>query len=721
MEQSEPGARPGAVIASVRSQVAREGSASPYDDLRAALDALPRKARRRPPWLKASVQLNIAHHERPGQTRRHLGRLRDRLAAADRPGDYDRFWADCVETLRPYALGPHGYHRALASMDSSDLWAEVAELVERLRSYGAEAFLVSGTLLGVVRDGDFVGHDDDVDLAVLVPGDDAASVAAAWHDLRIRLTEAGVLEAEFEARGYLHTKARSSGGVGIDLFPAWVEAGRAWVWPHTPGGLPAEALVPLAAAEVAGHTFAVPRDPEALLELNYGPSWRVPDPLWSFDWEAARARFTDFRDAMLVHRPADGPRRFVIHCGTYKAGSSAIQDWAWAHHDDLLADGILYPRTGLTFDEPEVGIRHAPLVWRHRDDRARWEALVDDLVEEVRSCPAPTVLLSAEAWSRPGHVEALADLLDRLRAEGLVESATGILYLRNHLDYARRLYRELTRRRGNLQTFAEWLDSEPQVLDELDIVERLSGMLDVLEVVAYDEVGDTAAHLGTRVGATYAAAPPRSNPGLGALETEAVRRLALRAPQLVDAWPGLAAVLPPELALDPRGFEEVAPDAAAPDEAWCEAFARHTRWTTAQVEAFLRADDHGRRDVAEVADLLDGAVVGWLDRSTERVVRTWLPPHPWVTSLELDPVDPDRTRQHLRGRLVLRDDAPPLTLLALTDAGQFAERADRRTTPAGRFVVPGVTWGTGARIDLVAEDPDGHRVVLAHVTREWGG
>src|SRR5690606_19165510 len=51
--------------------------------------------------------------------------------------------------------------------DKDRLIARTAEVLERLRDFGFDAFIVGGTLLGAVRNGDVLEHDDDADTAYL--------------------------------------------------------------------------------------------------------------------------------------------------------------------------------------------------------------------------------------------------------------------------------------------------------------------------------------------------------------------------------------------------------------------------------------------------------------------------------------------------------------------------------------------------------------------------
>jgi hypothetical protein len=163
-----------------------------------------------------------------------------------------------------------------------------------MRELGHATFVNSGTLLGLVREGTVIADDDDVDLAVLLSSSSVRDVAEEWHRLRVRLGEVGLLKPGFDLLSKYHCKLAGIGGVNVDLFPAWISDDQVFVWPHTYGELSADALLPLDHRDVAGFSVALPRDPEPMLEVNYGPLWRTPDPTFRFDWARAKARFAEF-------------------------------------------------------------------------------------------------------------------------------------------------------------------------------------------------------------------------------------------------------------------------------------------------------------------------------------------------------------------------------------------------------------------------------------------
>ncbi len=138
---------------------------------------------------------------------------------------------------------------------------------------GRELFLVYGTLLGCVRDGDFIAGDDDVDLGYLSDAEDPATVKAETL---------GIVE-ELLAQGY-DVGCRVSGGLfklyieerELDIYPVWFANERAWAYSDIDARR--ADFEPLATTDFKGTEVTVPGDVATVLAGTYGPDWRTPSP-----------------------------------------------------------------------------------------------------------------------------------------------------------------------------------------------------------------------------------------------------------------------------------------------------------------------------------------------------------------------------------------------------------------------------------------------------------
>ncbi|MGY6519977.1 MAG: hypothetical protein ACXIUZ_14835 [Lysobacteraceae bacterium] len=138
------------------------------------------------------------------------------------------------------------------------------DLREDLDAAGVEFFLISGTLLGCIREGAILGHDKDIDVGV--------HADAGFDRVRAAVATSGRFAAlPVITERILRLKHAS--GVMIDVFFHWLEDGRCWHegqktrWWNTPFD-----LVP---ADFLGERFLVPAQADLYLTENYG-DWRVP-------------------------------------------------------------------------------------------------------------------------------------------------------------------------------------------------------------------------------------------------------------------------------------------------------------------------------------------------------------------------------------------------------------------------------------------------------------
>ena len=155
-----------------------------------------------------------------------------------------------------------------------------------LTGLDVQPFLNSGTLLGYFRDGRPIPHDDDFDLGILVKGDTEDEAAQNWRHFvkavgeKIRVINKGSFVA-----------LKLSNGVKVEIFACWTVDGNLFVHPYCWEDVGEDALLPMAQLNVRGRNFLIPADPNAVLSVNCGPNWRIPDPFWSLDCNKMRRRF----------------------------------------------------------------------------------------------------------------------------------------------------------------------------------------------------------------------------------------------------------------------------------------------------------------------------------------------------------------------------------------------------------------------------------------------
>jgi hypothetical protein len=151
-----------------------------------------------------------------------------------------------------------------------------------LAAAGHEVFLGYGALLGFVRDGALIPHDDDLDLVVLQAEGQPEGVAA----MAAILAAAG-FETEAQTAFNLHVRRAGAPELICDLFLARRDGGVAVFHPAREARVPLAAIRPLRPTRMFGQPITVPADVFAVLEAFYGPGWREPDPDFVHAWDGA--------------------------------------------------------------------------------------------------------------------------------------------------------------------------------------------------------------------------------------------------------------------------------------------------------------------------------------------------------------------------------------------------------------------------------------------------
>ncbi len=145
-------------------------------------------------------------------------------------------------------------------------------------------------------------------------------------------------------------------------------------------------------------------------------------------------------------------RRFVVHVGAPKTGTSAFQEWAVANRAALLEAGYLYPVSGAT-----PGGNHAALVGALSgalEDAARAAHVVRLFEREINEHPDVAVILSAETMATLRFLPNMTRLRRRLR--NYAEKATVVLVVRDQLAWRNSGYAQARQMLAPLPRFRDY-------------------------------------------------------------------------------------------------------------------------------------------------------------------------------------------------------------------------------------------------------------------------
>ena len=154
---------------------------------------------------------------------------------------------------------------------------------------GHDLFVMYGSLLGAVREGGFIGHDDDFDAAVIVDATTGPEAIEALKKLAFMLIDAGY---DVEGRrSAVHVHHRDDPAIRIDIFHLYFDAQGVLAFAFGVAGTSdvlKEQWQGVVETRFGPGSVLVPVNGEAMVETIYGAGWRIPTP--GFNWDKDRTK-----------------------------------------------------------------------------------------------------------------------------------------------------------------------------------------------------------------------------------------------------------------------------------------------------------------------------------------------------------------------------------------------------------------------------------------------
>lgn len=171
-------------------------------------------------------------------------------------------------------------------------------LVAVLEDLGYPVYIVGGTLLGAMRNGALMAHDDDIDLAFLCDEKNPLDISLVSMRMQRQLEEAGFTPIRHSLAHLQVTFFREDGSTDhyIDIFTGFIEDDL-YSQPFALRGpeVTSSDLLPVQRMEISGRKLPAPANPDAWLTYAYGENWRVPDPTFTFMTPSStRRRFNNW-------------------------------------------------------------------------------------------------------------------------------------------------------------------------------------------------------------------------------------------------------------------------------------------------------------------------------------------------------------------------------------------------------------------------------------------
>lgn len=215
--------------------------------------------------------------------------------------DFNEFIKILLNNIYPRTISMYGFPNSIKYLlKNSKSIDRINNLCKILNLLNQEYILHSGTLLGYVRNQQLIDYDNDIDFAVKINtpkniyeiqnqletlkkqideykicqtywGQDNKSCNGTNNNIPVKILKIGTTELRSEC-------------VKIDLFPYWEYNNKIYAWPAVLDGIPVEKFYPLTQIYFLDNNLYINKNPELMLESNYGVNWMNPDPLWAFDW-----------------------------------------------------------------------------------------------------------------------------------------------------------------------------------------------------------------------------------------------------------------------------------------------------------------------------------------------------------------------------------------------------------------------------------------------------
>jgi hypothetical protein len=294
----------------------------------------------------------------------------------------------------------------------------------------------------------------------------------------------------------------------------------------------------------------------------------------------------------------------------------------------LRNNGFLYPQAGIDIkaaqEKGEIGFRHSRFI--HEYNQATYQALLNQLNQEIDGSGCQQLLLSAEPWAHPGAAQPLNVMVSHLLHIGFNE-VQGVVFLRNIRDYMVRHYREWTRRNSAYLPFPKYIVAQKHFFDYLTICKNIKrAFRENVAFFSYEETGDVNRFFFAHLGLNYKqlSLPDRSNQGRSCVDAEISRILNQYGLHIRELPDGASLLAQFGLGCGENVFREDLPPGltAVFGEEYMREFASITGLGQAVCQRLFANQEPSGIDISVLSPILEKIVFEWLRRRRDSQLPT---------------------------------------------------------------------------------------------------
>lgn len=157
----------------------------------------------------------------------------------------------------------------------------ILDVLKKFTPYVSYGF---GTVLGFVRDGGFIPHDDDIDIIIALDGTNA-SFSTSKLRLRAHLEAHGFRCFETKGHNISHIGVNNGKGAAVDVFIGFFDEEFVSWFPSAVNNMKKIDVFPTTVIDILGVDCDIPNDTDAYLCATYGESWKEPIANWHHPWD----------------------------------------------------------------------------------------------------------------------------------------------------------------------------------------------------------------------------------------------------------------------------------------------------------------------------------------------------------------------------------------------------------------------------------------------------